>query len=176
MEQERKERPNRKRIRLPLFSYSSGGVYFITISVKDAVLCEIADCGDARPPEVRLTYDGLIVEKHISAIDRLKDVYVANYAIMPDHIHLLIGLVNPEGESEKANDPRKERIPRIVAGFKRLSQQEIGRPIYQRRYYDHVIRNERDYEETSRYIDDNPANWLERQKWRESQRKKNCLP
>ena len=35
-----------------------------------------------------------------------------------------------------------------------------GTPVWQRNYYDHIIRSEREYEEVAAYIANNPANWL----------------
>lgn len=164
--------PERKPIRLRGYSYSSAGTYFITIHVHDAVLSEIIDRGD-ECPDVRLTPTGEIVEKYILSMQRSKGVTVENYVIMPDHIHLLIGVDNPAGEMAKGKDPANEKIPRIIAGFKRLSQKETGRKIFQDRYNDHIVRNERDYEMIWQYIEDNPANWLAKKKWQAQKRKLN---
>lgn len=156
--------PKRKANRLPRYNYSSGGSYFITVCTQNTILCRIVDCGDGCPT-VRLTPAGKIVKKNIAAIDRAKGVRVENYVIMPDHIHLIVFIDNPEGEIEKGNTPANERVPQVISAFKRYTQKETGLHIFQRGYYDHVIRDDRDYEIKWQYIEDNPANWLEKKKW-----------
>ena len=159
-------KPIRKQNRLRSYNYSSGGSYFLTICVKDVILSEIIDCGD-ECPRVRATPIGEIVEKHIIAINNAKDVTVEKYVIMPDHIHLIIFVENPAGELERGKDHANERVPKIISGLKRLTQKEIGREIFQRGYYDHIIRDDKDYDIKWQYIDDNPANWLAKKKWQE---------
>jgi putative transposase len=59
-------------------------------------------------------------------------------------------------------------LPEIVRAFKTFSSRCInqwrrtpGTPVWQRNYYEHIIRNEDDLREIRRYIDDNPARWAE---------------
>ena len=47
----------------------------------------------------------------------------------------------------------------IVSTFKRLTNKEINNKIWQRNYYEHIIRNEREYLEIIQYIQNNPLNW-----------------
>ena len=51
-------------------------------------------------------------------------------------------------------------VARFVAVFKRFCNKEIGQNIFQRSYYDHIIRDSDDYKAIWKYIDDNPINWL----------------
>ena len=53
----------------------------------------------------------------------------------------------------------KNRISNIVRSIKILVAKEIGESIFQRSYYDHVIRNQRDYDEVWQYIENNPKKW-----------------
>ena len=50
-------------------------------------------------------------------------------------------------------------IPSIVSAFKRLTNREINNKIWQRNYYEHIIRNKKEYIETIRYIQNNPIYW-----------------
>ena len=50
-------------------------------------------------------------------------------------------------------------VPAFVSTFKRFCNKEIGKNIWQRYYYDHVIRDKRDFEEISKYIYENPLKW-----------------
>ena len=50
-------------------------------------------------------------------------------------------------------------VPAFVSTFKRFCNKEFGENIWQRYYYDHAIRNKRDFEEISKYIYENPLKW-----------------
>ena len=55
---------------------------------------------------------------------------------------------------------RSSIIAKFVSTFKRFCNKEYGHNIWQERYFDHIVRNQADYAETWKYIDDNPAKWL----------------
>ena len=52
------------------------------------------------------------------------------------------------------------RVAGIIRSIKTLTTKEIGKPIFQRSYYDHVIRNQEDYNEIWEYIENNPQKWI----------------
>ena len=52
-------------------------------------------------------------------------------------------------------------VPKLLRSFKVMVSKEIGQSIWQRSYYDHIIRDEEDYINHLRYIEDNPAKWSE---------------
>ena len=58
-----------------------------------------------------------------------------------------------------ASSPTKD-IPQIIKSFKILVTKSIGFSIFQRQYFDHVIRCQQDYEEIWHYIDENPLRWI----------------
>ena len=150
------ELPKRKRNRLSDYDYSQNGAYFITICTKDRKPILSAIVGD----------DAYIVPKPYG---RIAEKYICNvqeiekYVIMPDHIHILIRLDNGSmwaSTPTSANEGSKNRIASIVRSIKVLVTKEIGESIFQRSYYDHVIRNQRDYDETWEYIENNPRKWV----------------
>ena len=94
---------------------------------------------------------GLIVEKYIRNVPEIK-----KYVIMPDHIHMIIHIDNG---TMWASSPTK-KVGNIVRSLKILTSKEIGKSIFQRSYYDHVIRNEQDYNEIWDYIESNPMKWI----------------
>ena len=152
--------PTRKNIRLQEYDYNTNGVYFITVCTKDRKrLLSKVDVGTTigRPPQVLLTTYGRIVEEAIHKIPKIyPSVNVDNYVIMPNHIHLLLFLY--------CNDGRAMLVPtvsRIIQQLKGSVTKRIGHSIWQARFYDHVIRSERDYRDTWLYIDNNPARWTE---------------
>ena len=149
--------PDRKPNRLKNFNYSSAGAYFITICIagRAKILCDIVGGGDLDAPEVHLTDEGQIILKYIIGFEKVKGAHIDNFVIMPNHIHMIIRIDETDISSTRAN----EKIPRMVAAFKRFCNAEIGRDIFQRTYFDRVIRDEHDYEMIWEYIETNPAKW-----------------
>ena len=155
-----KERPIRKQIRMPEYDYDSNGAYFITICTKDRkpILSKVSvGTTIGRPPDVILTKYGRTVEEAIQQIHGIyPSVHVDNYVIMPNHIHLLLFLYCDDGRAMLA-----PTVSRVVQQLKGAVTKRIGHPIWQSRFYDHVIRTERDYRDIYTYIDNNPAHWAE---------------
>lgn len=144
---------NRKPNRLKNYDYSSQGAYFITICTLDrkCILSHIVG-GDALiAPQTNLTRCGEIARKNIESMPGID-----KYVIMPNHIHLLIAIDGPM----KASAPTIS-VPNLIRSFKVLVSKEIGQSIWQRSFYDHIIRDEEDYLNHLRYIEDNPAKWSE---------------
>ena len=135
----------------------------------------VPDC-----PRIQLTQYGKIAEKYIKQIDAFYEhLSVESYVIMPNHVHLLL-FVKDNGQSrtpvpteaEGMVDCGQSRTPvptnitranstvsQFVSTFKRFCNKEYGRNIWQSRYYDHIIRDRKDYEEHMRYIYENPMRW-----------------
>ncbi len=157
--------PKRKQIRLPDFDYSSPGAYFVTICTKDrrCMLSDISVGADALGgPCLTLTETGQIVERYILSTGNIAGLSVDQYVIMPNHVHLLLRIGKTDAASE--GGPPRASAPTLsdaVGALKRLVNREAGRNIWQRGYYEHVIRNEHDYREIWEYIENNPAKWAE---------------
>ena len=154
------EIPDRKSSRIREYDYSASGAYFITVCTENRakILSKITGIPGEMPDSgVELLQYGMIAEKYIRQMDDFYDhLSVDKYVIMPDHIHLLITLHDVPG-SEK---DRLSAIARFVGSFKRFCNKEYGRNIWQGRFYDHVIRNQDDYNEVWKYIDNNPTKWV----------------
>ncbi|MBQ9857653.1 MAG: transposase [Oscillospiraceae bacterium] len=150
----------RKNNRLSEYDYGSIGAYFITVCVKDKqkILSHIVGDGALDVPKVELTHIGKIVNKYIRSTNNIENVTVDKYVIMPNHIHILVSITADTRDVE-APSPTNKLIPRVVSALKRLSNREIGYNIFQRSYYDHIIRNDADYIEKWNYIDNNPIKW-----------------
>ena len=150
----------RKNNRLLEYDYGSIGAYFITICVKDKqkILSHIVGDGALDVPKVELTHIGKIVDKYICSTNNIENVTVDKYVIMPNHIHILVSITADKRDVE-APSPTNKLIPRVVSALKRLSNREIGYNIFQRSYYDHIIRNRHDYDAAWQYIDENPIKW-----------------
>ena len=161
--------PKRKPLRLRDFDYSEAGVYFITVCTKERrnilsriISVEIDGLGASQ--SVDLLPCGRIAEKYINQINEFyTDIEVDGYVIMPNHIHLLLRVLDQDdgyGPSRTSAPTRQHStVARVVSTFKRFSNKECGENIWQRRFYDHVIRSQKDYEEHLRYIEGNPFRW-----------------
>ena len=143
------ELPNRRKNRLENYDYSQNGAYFITICTKGRkkALSEIVGDDAHIVPKPY----GAIVEKYIRNAKEIE-----KYVIMPDHIHMIIRIDNG---TMWASSPTK-KVSSIVRSIKILTTKEIGKPIFQRSYYDHIIRNQSDYNEIWEYIENNPKKWI----------------
>ena len=101
-------------------------------------------------PPIRLTKLGCIVEQYIKTIPG-----VTAYVVMPNHVHLVIAIEDGNGPM-LASAPTQSLGTR-VRSFKTLTGKAAGFSLWQRSYYDHVIRNTEDELRILEYIQTNPA-------------------
>ena len=162
------EHRQRKQIRIPNYDYSQNGYYFVTICTenRERILAEIFPVGaddSVRPYgsfEHKLTPIGKMVEDCIRQIgENNPAVSVQTYIVMPNHIHMVIAI------DDTAGGQSRPPLQKIVQGFKSITTRkcwDYGRnALWQRSFYDHVIRTEAEYLQTWQYIDENPAHWAE---------------
>lgn len=158
------ELPQRKNIRLQEYDYSSAGAYFVTFCTHNRkhTLSKVL-VGDGSPVP-KLTASGLLTEKLVLQIsEHFPSVIVDKYVIMPNHVHVLL-FFSVCGEG--TGDP-SPTLGNVVGWLKYQATKAINekndtkQQIWQRSYYDHVIRNQQDYDETWTYIENNPAQWAE---------------
>jgi len=161
------ELPQRKPNRLSDFDYNQNGAYFVTICTQDRkpILSTIVGTplpGCPQESTTRLLPHGSVAEKYIKQIHSFYDyLSVDKYVIMPDHIHFLITIQERAGHPRTGvPTPRTSVVARFVGTFKRFCNKEYGENIWQSRYYDHVIRNQQDYNEVWEYIEINPQKWI----------------
>ena len=150
---EHRRKPNR----IPDFNYSQNYAYFITICAENrhCLFGAVLDGGQGQAPQIRLSAEGEIVDRSIREIPcHYPSVNLENYVIMPNHIHLLLRLENNPAENPVS-------ISRVVQQFKGYVSKQIGRSVWQKLYYDHVIRDQEDFAVKWRYIENNPYRWLE---------------
>ena len=156
--------PTRKPTRLKNYDYSQNGYYFITICThnKQKILCNIVGDGVYDIPQTNLTACGMILEKYIIFMNsKYKNISIDKYVIMPNHIHLIIKIVNEShiGMSQAPYPTSNAIIPKFISLFKRYCNREIGNNIFQRSFHDHIICGEKDYLKIWNYIDTNPQKW-----------------
>ena len=164
----------RRSIRLKDFDYASGALYFLTIYA-DRRRCIF---GKIRDGEMQLNKLGRIVEDEwLVSLEMRRHIDLDAYVIMPNHIHSVVALFEkgdalPGGGQGARSAPLRGMQPRslasLVAGFKasvtraaRFVVPRLRTPIWQRNYYEHIVRDERDLERIRAYIEANPARWEE---------------
>ncbi len=142
---------NRHSIRLPTYNYSSKGFYFITICTKNKehVLSHIDSKG-----KIHLTELGTITNLYLS-----KTYYYLNineYIIMPNHINMIIEIVIQD----------KINLGKFISTFKSKIYKKYNKSnynktdIWQRNYYEHIIRNNAELCHIKNYIKNNPYKWI----------------
>ena len=171
MEMEDKNKlPERKINRLRNYDYSSCGAYFVTICTKDRKNIfwdknqpNLVGEAISLPHNIKLSVYGQITEDAIQAIsEHYSHVEVNRYVIMPNHIHLILLILYDGGRLiASPTDDTKPTISTIAGQMKRYVSKEIGMPVWQRSFHDHIIRDRQDYEDISKYIYENPAKWQE---------------
>ncbi len=152
--------PNRKHPRLSYYDYSTPGAYFVTICAqnKRCLFSRIVGRGLA-PAEIEYTEYGKIAQTQLLLLEeRYPTLKIDSYVIMPNHIHGIFILEDAAGASPRPT------VMDIVCAYKSLTTRacKAARPIekiFQSSFYEHVIRGREDYEEISKYIQENPQRW-----------------
>lgn len=166
---QKKEWPQRKRMRLKNYDYSKPGAYFITICTHNRkhTLSRIVGAIH-ESPETALTEFGMIVDHIINHIPERFHARMERYVIMPNHIHMIVVIVGDEELRAIHESPLRGRsvVSQMIGYIKMNASKEIHSRygdviVWQRSFHDHIIRDRRDYEEISQYIQDNPRLWRE---------------
>lgn len=184
------DKHHRRSIRLRGYDYSKSGAYFITICVKnrECILSEInKNVGAGLAPALRLnsvgkpiyvnrlTGIGGIVEKNWNEIsDHYPHVRVDDYVIMPNHLHGVV-VIESYTQSmffERAGASPAPTLGQIIGMFKskcaidylkyiESNNLNIVGNLWQRNYYERIIRDENDLKRIREYIRNNPSSWDE---------------
>lgn len=126
--------------RLPGYDYSTPGYYFVTFNTRwrnKNVLAYSAPCDDLTVgtaafggPVLPLTPAGKIVEQLIKNIDRVyPDVRVDCYAIMPDHVHLLLALGGGGNRDGPPRGAAPTPLSKVINALKSLAVKRCGYPL-----------------------------------------------
>ena len=155
---------SRKNPRLLSYDYSQCGGYFVTICTQDrrqilSKICREDPCG--RPKAVPSSLGQIAIEE-LQNIAQKFNIQVDCYVIMPDHIHLLLRFDRDNGTGNPS-----PTLGNVIGWYKyQVTKQantqlnNLSGKLFQRSYYDHVIRNQQDYNEAWNYIENNPRKWV----------------
>ncbi len=158
--------PDRKLTRLSGYDYATPGAYFITICTfeKQCLFGSIVPGTSVGDAYMKYSQIGRIAKECLLDIESHYDnVKLDNWVIMPNHVHLLMRIeerINPFPTI--ACD-----IPNIIGKYKSAVTRTVGNAfmhsgkLWQTSFYDHVVRNDADYQSVWQYISGNPSKWLE---------------
>ena len=156
------ELPKRKPTRLKGYDYSTPGMYFITVCVKDRkqLLGKIVGCGNFDAPQMILSKYGQILEKYIRLMnDKYSYININKYVVMPNHLHLILNITDYKNGASETAAPYNNETSKFVSLLKRYCNKEYGENIWQSRSNDHIIRNTNEYLKIWEYIDTNVIRW-----------------
>jgi len=153
---------HRRSIRLRGWDYARPGLYFVTVCTqgKEHVFGAVAD------GEMRLNEYGRNVAACWEELPRhYPRIRVDGFIVMPNHVHEIIEILDV-GAGLKPAPTRGHAVSEIVRAFKTFSARGVnrlrrtaGKPLWQRNYYEHIIRNERELAAIQEYIASNPVRW-----------------
>ena len=158
----------RKSTRLPNYNYFKTAYYFITTCTYQHK-CTLATIeGQQSSIEnlyatavVKLTKYGSVVDKSINELlKKYPNISICYYVIMPNHLHLIV-----EQKNGRESSCPTTNITNIMGYFKYQTTKLINEgnnniiKIWQRSFYDHIIRNKKDYLRIVKYIKTNPLKW-----------------
>ena len=158
--------PKRKNIRLAGYDYSQRGGYFLTICTDHhkCMLSAIYRGNWKERARVELTHLGRLVENTIFQLAEQHGITIDSCIVMPNHIHMIVFLPENRGTENIS-------VGRFVGAVKSVAYNRYlvmckhkgiyAGQLWQRNYYDHILRNERDYLEKRKYIEDNPDRWIQ---------------
>lgn len=152
-------------IRLNSYDYSQPGAYFLTICAhKHASLF-----GEIVDGEMVKSQFGHIVQTFWQELPRkFRQAETDLFAVMPNHVH---GIINIETAAIRelplqVSERRQMLVPQMVGWFKMNTAKAInqtrgtpGVPVWQRNYWEHVVRNELSLQRIREYITNNPVTW-----------------
>ncbi len=169
----------RQSLRLKDYDYSQPGAYFVTIVAHNRICL----FGEIAKGEIVLSKMGRIVQaawlelpKHYPFIN------LDEFGVMPNYFHGVVVITDVESvrnlgrggsvrnlpSFEDAQTRLHPGLPEVMRAFKSFSARRInllrnipGAPVWQRSYYDRIIRNEDEWDKIRRYIQANPLNWAQ---------------
>jgi REP element-mobilizing transposase RayT len=167
---------HRRSIRKKACDYSAQGLYFVTICTenKECIFGHIIN------GEMKLNSLGKLVHNKVLEIPKyVQRAVIHEFIVMPNHIHMIIQLkelnAEPTGTQLNADAVGAQKcaptsgrpkfgeklstIAYIVRGFKARASKLAGFNLWQRNYYEHIIRTDSEYGEIAFYTINNPKTW-----------------
>ena len=180
--------PERKTTRIPGYDYRNTGYYFITICTQNKQNL----FGQIQNDKVQPSAQGKIVSQNwLDIPNHHSGITLDAFILMPNHLHGIImihsdrsALIVPGQSSDVAGyvptghasfiSPKSGSLSAVIRSFKsactkRINEESLHKnPIWQSRFYEHVIRDENDLHRIRMYIENNPLRWSEDEFFRAS--------
>ncbi len=171
--------PNRRSMRLPGFDYARTETYFVTVCAHRSALLFGAVEGEtvlhnrfgeavrAAWEDLPNHYCGWSIDAFVVMPNHMHGILSLTDAFTQTHVHEQPVALSPDKQGPKPGMPYlPHALPEVVRGFKSFSAKRInelrgtaGAPVWQRGYFDHIIRDQRSLVRIQRYIAENPARW-----------------
>lgn len=156
--QDAPKKDRRRSIRLKNYDYSQAGLYFLTICVRNK------HClfGQVENGKMILNDAGKMIENEWLKIpDLFPNTNLEEYVVMPNHFHAILEIVN---QNEKRLGDMVGAFQSIttveyIRGVKKYGWKRFDRKLWQRNYWEHIIRGWNAYSNISNYIIENPSKW-----------------
>jgi len=163
----------RRSVRLKRWDYASRGAYFVTVCAhgRECVF------GEVRSGRVVLNGADKIVESAWNDLPlHYPRVELDVFVVMPNHVHgiliigrgLSVGARHASPLRKMPRGPKRGSVGAIVGSFKSAATRRVntlrktpGLPLWQRNYYEHIIRGEAEINRAREYVLHNPLKWLE---------------
>jgi len=148
---------NRRSLRLKHYNYSSAGLYFVTIATKH----HTHYFGEIINQQLTLNDAGLMVANHYLNLAQNYAIETHEYVVMPNHFHAIIEVLpqNTLSLGEIIGAFKSLTTNEYIKGVKTKNFKPFDGRVWQRNFYEHVIRNEKSYFKLSEYIQNNPLVW-----------------
>lgn len=156
--------PQRKPNRLKNYDYGQTGCYFVTLCTQNRQpLFSVESVGN--DPRVVPPIQNKIIHKWIRATqNKFPNIKIDKYVIMPDHLHFIFNITERHtGRSlqDAIKFFKTMTTNEYIKGVKSNVLPSFNKKVWQKSYYDHIIRNQDDYNEVWEYIQNNPTKLLE---------------
>lgn len=171
---------HRRSLRLQGYDYAQSGAYFVTLCTCGRTCL----FGDIENGLMRLNeYGEIVALEWLNSAEVRAEVECGEFVVMPNHFHGIVYIsggsgMRPENDIDAVDGERaychtplrspSRNLGAMVRGFKSAAGRRInairntpGAPVWQRNYYEHVIRNDADYNDIAEYIASNPQRWLD---------------
>jgi REP element-mobilizing transposase RayT len=150
-------------IRLKGYDYSQPGAYFVTICTQK----KLHVFGEVVDGKIALNEIGKIAKSVWLDLPRhYFNIELDAFVTMPNHVHGIVFIVGAGLKPAPTDVTKHHSLPEIVRGVKTFSSRRInemraipGIPLWQRNYYEHIIRDENELNRIREYIINNPLQW-----------------
>lgn len=170
------QKHHRRSIRLKGYDYSQSGAYYVTIVAQNRA-CLFGNVANA---EMQLNDAGRMVQSQWECLpQRFSNLELDEFIVMPNHFHGILVITGKANDDARIGNPFSATEPtqhdptlgdivgpwkstttdEYIRGVHELNWEPFYRKLWQRNYWEHIVRDEPDLNRIRRYIIDNPANW-----------------